>query len=182
MPDGSVRYTDRPEQAGAVSGGPVQIAPAQTYAAPPVRPAGAAARTLEPVARPAPVRAPFAGYEVFDIIAPVDGETVRANNGVITVSTGLAPALADGHEMEFLLDGRPLGRGTSTERLLDNLDRGAHTVTARVLDADGTEVARASPVAFVVRRTSRCERRRKDFAGCGRRSPCNCGALVAVPQ
>ena len=169
MPDGSVRYSDQPQQPGAVEGGLVEVAPVQTYSAPALPAAsGPAAEAAE---RPAPA---FRGYESFVMVEPAGGGAVRLNSGDLPVRVRLEPSLVKGHVIEIRVDGVVARRGPRTEFVLSDVDRGLHVIGAAVRDESGTEVAVASPVTITLHRTSRCDRRRKDFAGCVPAGPCQC--------
>lgn len=96
-------------------------------------------------------------YRSLKITAPSDDEAVRANDGTVTVSCVLEPALGSvaGHEVQIIIDGRRITGLKSCGTILKQLARGTHSVQAQVVDSLG-KVLISSPVQrFHVLRTSR---------------------------
>lgn len=143
QPDGTVVYSDQP-QPGAKK---MDVQPAQTYQAPPL-PAPVA-----PQQPPTPAKT-FQGYKKFVVSSPGQDATLRDNQGNVSISLELQPALQPGNEIQIIMDGKPLGTGRSTSISLTNVDRGAHTVQAKVLDASGKTLATTPPVTFYLHHTS----------------------------
>ena len=117
---------------------------------------------------PAPVpgatRSPAAGaevspeseYEVFEVSAPAADETIRNNEGKVTVSLRLEPTLRESDMIELFIDGNKItGELRSPVVTLSNLNRGTHSVKARVIDASGKELISSESVTFHLRRESR---------------------------
>ncbi len=140
-PDGTVIFSDQPRP-GAEK---VDIKPAQT-----VPPPEAVRRVLDEDSREQS-RGPTA-YSEFAIVSPAQDEPVRANNGDVTISMQLTPALRAKHAIVVSMDGQKVGEGTSTQLTLQNLPRGTHTVQAAVVDAAGVELARTEMVTFHLQR------------------------------
>ena len=145
MPDGSIQYSDRPQEEGAKE---VDLPPLQTFSPPPT-PARTPAAGDDAQARDAQ------GYEVVKVVSPADGEVVRDNGGTVSVQLALEPALQAGHTVEILLDGKPIGSGRATSASVTGVDRGSHTVSAVIKDASGNTVASASGVTFHLKQASR---------------------------
>jgi len=144
MPDGSIQYSDRPQEEGAR---PVELPPLQTYSAPPAPPAAdAAAEGGEPQAK---------GYETVEVVRPEPDETIRDNGGTISVEIVIEPPLQRDHTVEILFDGQSIGSGRATAASITNVDRGSHTVSAVVKDASGKSVATAPAVTFHLKKVSR---------------------------
>jgi hypothetical protein len=89
-----------------------------------------------------------AGYDV-EIASPADQETVFSDSGDISVRTTVAPDLAMGDRLEFLLDGTPVAPASPIlEFPLHGVARGTHVLQARILDSTGN-VASISPPSVV---------------------------------
>jgi hypothetical protein len=140
-PDGTVQYSDQP-QPGAT---PVEVAPAQTMPAPPPT-----LRRAAPAPKPADSR-PL--YARFAVVSPGEQESVRANDGNVTISLAIEPPLLPGSRIVVLLDGQPVASpGADLTIPLTNLDRGTHRLEASVLDGGGNVLISAGPVTFHVLR------------------------------
>jgi hypothetical protein len=152
-PDGSVIFSDRPVP-GAKSVDVKPLPPPSAGQMPTgsgevAEPGGGSGSADQPPAVQAPA------YTLFAITNPKDDEGVRANDGNVTVSLALQPALARGHRIQLTVDGRPLPQsGTSLSVTLVNMDRGTHAVSASVVDAGGQPVATTSSVTFHVLRVA----------------------------
>jgi len=80
-----------------------------------------------------------------------DEEALRANNGTFTVTAHLDPALQQGHQLRFLLDGIPQAPASrSTSLQLNNVDRGTHQLVVEVLA--GEQVLQRTAETFTVQR------------------------------
>ena len=141
MPDGTVKYSDSPQEEGAEE---VELDPLQLYSAPPPPPLRSSP-SAEGEDRPA------GGYEIA-VASPADDSVIRDNGGTVSISLSLSPGLQRGHTVDIIMDGKVLGSGRSTSITLRNVDRGSHSVQAAIKDADGNEVARASAVTFHLKR------------------------------
>jgi hypothetical protein len=145
LPDGSVTYSDRPKQQGARE---LKLPPLQTYTPAPARASGSADQAAARDDSTVP-------YEVVQVVSPQPDQTIRDNNGTVSVRLELAPALQPGHVVEILLDGTAIGSGSATSASVTNVDRGSHTVAAVVKDASGKVVASAPGVAFHLKQASK---------------------------
>ena len=145
LPDGSITYSDKPQQEGAKE---LKLPPLQTYTPAPVPASGGAGQAAAGDNTSVP-------YEVVKVVSPLPDETIRDNNGTISVRLELAPALQPGHVVEILLDGTAIGSGSATSASVTNVDRGSHTVAAVVKDASGKVVASAPGVAFHLKQASK---------------------------
>jgi hypothetical protein len=143
MPDGSIQYSDRPQEEGAKE---LDLPPLQTFTPPPTP---ALDRDDEDQKTAA------AGYDSVRVVAPKPDESLRDNAGTVTVRVELEPPLQPGHKVEILLDGTAIGSGAGSSATLTNVDRGSHTVSAVVKDAEGRSVASAPGVTFHLKRAAR---------------------------
>ncbi len=142
-PDGTVTFTDQ-SRPGAEK---IEIQPPQT-----VPPPEAVRRALKAGSARAEQAAPGIAYTQFAIVSPSDDESVRSNNGDISIALSLEPALHADHAIVVSMDGQAIGKGSSTSLQLQNLPRGTHTVQATVVDAAGAELIRTETVSFHVLR------------------------------
>jgi hypothetical protein len=93
-------------------------------------------------------------YREFEITTPKSDETIHANDGKVSVSVALAPALRQGDNLVYTVDGSKIGTSRSTSLTLTNVVRGTHTLDVKVVDSGGKTVASAKPVTFYVRHHS----------------------------
>ena len=145
LPDGSITYSDRPQQQGAKE---LKLPPLQTYTPAPAPASGGADQAAAGDNTSVP-------YEVVKVASPLPDETIRDNNGTVSVRLELAPALQSGHTVEILLDGTAIGSGSATSASVTNVDRGTHTVAVVVKDAAGKVVASAPGVTFHLKQASK---------------------------
>ena len=81
-------------------------------------------------------------------------EALRANNGSFSVGVQIQPKLSPGHRLRLLLDGKPYGQASSSNRLsLTNIDRGEHSLAVEVLSGEQS-IQQSSPVTFTVQRVN----------------------------
>ncbi len=121
-------------------------------------PASAAPRLpAKPLTRPSPTQAldPLPYYSHLQLDGIGDQQTLRANNGQLSVQARLQPPLQPSHRLRLLLDGKPHGNpGRGPQLHLLNLDRGQHRLVLQVLD--GERVLQQGPqITFVVLRAHR---------------------------
>ncbi len=145
-PDGSVTFTDQPQQ-GAER---VKLPPVSTYPAPRVS---------------APVQASSdqdeestdAGYNSFVVTEPAPETTIRDNQGNVSMQVRVEPALRveQGHRIQFMVDGVDQGEpSTNTGATFQNVNRGSHSLSARLIDAEGNTLMTTPPVTVFVRQAS----------------------------
>ncbi|MBS0394121.1 MAG: DUF4124 domain-containing protein [Proteobacteria bacterium] len=140
--NGVTHYSDHPEPGSQK----VRIAAAQTYQS-------GAQRTSGAPAAPAARAAPAQGYTRLEITAPADGAVLWNTGGHVDVGAALEPALADGHTLWIVVDGKPQQASPGVPLTLD-IARGEHTLSASVTDAQGNELITSPTVSFVVKQTS----------------------------
>ena len=151
-PDGTVTFSDTPAS-GAER---VNVAPAQTVNVRPVPQPAAGTQWPGGDAGENPGSAP--SYDRFAIVEPSNGQSVRANDGSVTISLALEPALAPGHTIELVLDGEDGGKvysGTALTFMLSGLSRGEHTASARVKNGSGDRIVEAGTISFYILRVAR---------------------------
>jgi hypothetical protein len=137
-PDGSVEFTDIPSNVGQK---PVEVAPPSTYSPPPLP-------DTRPAAKPA-----LAQYESVSITKPADDETLRSNNGALSVSASSSPGLQGGDAFLLLMDGNTAGENKSGQFNLSNVDRGSHTLTVQIV-REGEVVSQSQSITVHLHRAS----------------------------
>ena len=145
-PDGSVTFTDQPQQgAETVKLPPVSTYPAPRVSAPPQASSGQDGESAD------------AGYSSFEVVAPAPETTIRDNQGNVSMEVRVEPALQveQGHRIQFMVNGVDQGEpSTNTGVTFQNVDRGSHSLSARLIDAEGKTLMTAPAVTVFVRRTS----------------------------
>ncbi len=81
-------------------------------------------------------------YKSFTVTSPENGATVRSNNGNVSISLSLEPALNPGHKIIISMDGQQIGSGLSVS--LQSVDRGVHSISAKVVDSGGKSLISTS--------------------------------------
>ena len=147
MPDGSVKYSDQPQEGGGAE--QVELPPLQTYTPQPVP-----KKTVKQSPQPKAVT-----YEVFKVTAPAADATIRDNAGNFSVEFEVNPGLATGHSIEVFMDGFSLERSRRGEVSLTNVSRGTHRIYGVIVDKSGTEFARSETVTVHLQRATVAGRR-----------------------
>jgi hypothetical protein len=144
--DGNVIFSDQPSPDAEK----IKIKEVQTIKAPKVKskkealPAeGSAKEGQKPV-----------GYSTLAIIHPQNGTGIRANDGNITITTAVKPALDQeaGHTLALYMDNQLVSSGPGTTFSLKNVERGTHSFSVAVIDKDGKELTRSATISFSVLR------------------------------
>ena len=90
-------------------------------------------------------------YSKLAITSPARDQSIRANDGTVNVSFTLEPGLQAGHQLVYLLDGKPALK-TSQAKPLTNLTRGTHTLVLQVVDKSNHVLIYSDSVSFHVKR------------------------------
>lgn len=93
-------------------------------------------------------------YSDFKVTAPAADETIRANEGNVTVELSLKPNLKAGDGITLYLDSKQVAAGESLSFALTEVDRGEHSVFAVLNDADGNIIQNTEAVKFSLLRHS----------------------------
>lgn len=92
-------------------------------------------------------------YTKIAITQPHNEETIRNNQGVVSVSVALEPALAQGDKVQLLFDGSPLGDPKPNLSFeLNGINRGSHTITVKVLNSNGEELITSDTITIFMQR------------------------------
>ena len=142
--NGKVAYSDQPSSAAKeVSTAPLL----NTFEYPDLaQPAGTA---------PIAVAAEQFDYDFVAMTAPKQDETVRSNNGDVSIRGHLNPPLRPHHQAFLVLDGTITGLTSSTLSFeLQAVDRGTHIVAINITDENGKTLRSTEPVTFHVQRAA----------------------------
>jgi Domain of unknown function (DUF4124) len=139
--NGVVHYSDQPHE----NAEKVQVAPPQTYSAPPVQPRQADSA-------PPPVSNV---YQSCAVVSPANDQTFANAYSVSTV-VQVSPAPSNGDGVVLLLDGAPLRNfpragGAYT---ISPVDRGTHSLQALVEDSSGKVLCQSPSITFNVTQPS----------------------------
>jgi hypothetical protein len=95
-------------------------------------------------------------YQTVKILVPEAEASVHDNNGNLTVTVEISPAiLTDGGDyLVLLMDGAEVARGVEPRFELKDIDRGTHTLQIQVRSADGTVIFTSAIVNFLMWRAS----------------------------
>jgi len=144
-----VHYSDTPVP-GATQ---VELAGAQTF--------GAASRQQSAPDRSpsqassARATSPAQSYRAFNIVSPMQQETLWNVGTVVNVQVELDPPLLPSHLLDIYVDGQRRNLNSSgTSLTIDDIYRGVHTIQAVVVDGSGAEVIRSLATTFMVQQTS----------------------------
>ena len=95
-----------------------------------------------------------AQYESIKVIAPKQGQAIRANDGDVSFAISVSPKLKSGDNVIFTLDGAEVQRGALTVANMTNLDRGGHSLTVSVVDNTSSTLITSETINFSVLRAS----------------------------
>ncbi|QYJ85935.1 DUF4124 domain-containing protein [Shewanella mesophila] len=89
------------------------------------------------------------------ITSPSEEETIRDNNGNITIIGSITPDLAKNHVLVLLMDGQVTGAAQLTPVFnLENVDRGEHIFEIRALAQNGKQLASTPPRTVFLHRAT----------------------------
>ena len=87
------------------------------------------------------------------ILQPIHEETIRNNNGSLTIIGEVFPEFFAGHTAQLYLDNLPYNQRQSTPLFnLTNIDRGEHNVKIELINETGTVIATSDKVTFYMHR------------------------------
>jgi hypothetical protein len=140
---GNVSYSDQPSPgAQPIQLEPLSITPEPVTTAPP---------TITPI-QTAPITTdkPVV-YQQLQIISPTNDQTIWNNNGQVTVSVSVMPALAGNDSIQLVVDGKITAESTSATNFnLDQLDRGTHVIQAQIVRNKKQIVKVSNSVTFYI--------------------------------
>ncbi len=151
---GVVHFSDKPHPDAEK----IELPEAQTYSLPAPtadasdEPESNAASVVEAV--PLQAEAPkLPVYSNVSIIQPADQETIRDNQGYVSVIVQLEPELQAGDKLQLLINGEPRGAPQATTVFaLSGIERGSHTIVVNVIDAKGQVLRTSNTVTIYMHR------------------------------
>ncbi|MDO6461333.1 DUF4124 domain-containing protein [Granulosicoccaceae sp. 1_MG-2023] len=99
-------------------------------------------------------RADEKNYTQLMVTAPQDDTVIRSNEGKVSISVAISPALTPGDTLIIELDGRQINSGNATSVSLSGIDRGTHTVSTRVVNSDGQTRISGNNISFHLKKHS----------------------------
>ena len=146
--NGQVHYSDRPRPGAE----PVELpsyrrpAPSRSVTAPaPPSPTAGSEQPADPN-RP---------YEVMEISAPAEQETLWNTGGNLNVALNLSPRLRRGDRLVVYLDGERLSLNPpGVNFVVPEVFRGMHSLQVAVVDGLDQEIVRTNPRRFMIQQTS----------------------------
>jgi hypothetical protein len=97
-------------------------------------------------------RAAAGEYDTFSIVQPSDDETIRNEEGNVSVGISLSPSLAEGHVIHLYVDGAKLDSDIKQTQLsLQKMTRGTHSLQAKIVDSEGASLKETNSVTFHLR-------------------------------
>lgn len=106
---------------------------------------------------PADEKTPEFKYTYFRITSPEHDATIRNNEGNLSITLGMKPALNTllGHSISIQLDGKTVEESLlGTSASLKNIDRGSHTISAAIKDKKGRVLLNSNSITVHVHRVS----------------------------
>lgn len=140
--NGSVHFSDKPRP-GAET---VTLPPTQTYSPP---------KTTAPLPpEPEIPRQTRAAYTKIMIVQPQNQETIRSNQGLLSVITRVEPELNEGDKLQLIYDGSPVGEPqTEPAFTLKQIYRGSHTLQLQILNETGKVVGSSDTITIFMHHT-----------------------------
>lgn len=88
-------------------------------------------------------------YTAINVISPQPNETIRNNDGSISISADIEPPLFIGDKAQLLFDGTLVGKPQLNGAFsITGVDRGTHSIVVQIINASG-EVVMSSPTIAV---------------------------------
>lgn len=89
------------------------------------------------------------------ITSPAQEETVRENEGKLTVVVDLSPQMIRGQRLQLFMDGQPFGPARTVPVIeVDNVDRGEHQIKVQLINRDNKIAAESPSRLFYMQRAS----------------------------
>ncbi len=102
-------------------------------------------QTPAPISSDTDENEPMVSYKI-NINSPSEEETIRDNEGNITIMATISPDLAPRHVLVLLMDGVVVGAPQNTPIFnLENVDRGEHSFVIKAVAQNGKQLASTSP-------------------------------------
>ncbi len=103
-------------------------------------------------------------YSDVSIIAPKANQSIRANDGDVSIAASTSPKLQSGDQVVMYLNGQEQVRGKSRVANLSNLDRGEYKLVVEIQSAEGESLIKSSEISFNVLRNSVITNKTKPYS------------------
>jgi len=103
-------------------------------------------------------------YKVVSIIAPKANQSIRANDGDVSIAASTSPKLRPDDKLVIYLNGQVVASGKSRVANLSNLDRGEYQLLLEVQNAEGQTLIKSSEINFNVLRNSVLTNKTKPYS------------------
>lgn len=103
-------------------------------------------------------------YEAVTIIAPKADQSIRANDGDVSVALVTSPKLQSGDKTVIFLNGQEHSTVKSSVGNLRNLDRGEYQLSIEIRNAVGKSLIKSDEISFNVVRKSVLTNKNKAYA------------------
>ncbi len=104
-------------------------------------------------AAPASPQKAYLPNNIITITTPHNAETIRNNQGTITININTSPHLSNSQRIQLFLDGQIISQSqTPSKYQLKNIDRGKHCLEARLINEQGVTIAQSERIVFYVQR------------------------------
>lgn len=139
--EGNVIFTDKPIE-GAEE---IKLKKAQSIETPAIKPFKYT---------PAQKKEKKEEYTKLLITNPVNDSTIHSNDGKVTVTASLEPALKPQDQLVLYLDGQQVSTGKAVQFSLSEIERGTHNLSVAVVANDGKILRRSEDIVFYLRKVS----------------------------
>jgi len=103
-------------------------------------------------------------YKAVSIIAPKANQSIRANDGDVSIAASTSPKLRPDDKLVIYLNGQVVASGKSRVANLSNLDRGEYQLLLEVQNAEGLSLIKSSEINFNVLRNSVLTNKTKPYS------------------
>jgi uncharacterized protein DUF4124 len=93
-------------------------------------------------------------YTNLEVISPSDDSTVHNNQGNVSISVNVEPAILPGHQMILFVDGEKITTSKTNQFSLSNIDRGTHQLSVVIISEEGKPLLSSETTTFHLRRVS----------------------------
>lgn len=142
MPDGTIKYTDRP-----VAGAKLVDIGKRINSVPTLRPKGLDSKTSS-IQQTNETRLQYS----IDIISPSPEETIRSNEGKLSVRASLSPKQSG--QFKLFINNELLKTSSSPNFELTGLDRGEYRLQVQFFSNSGKLLASSTPSTFYLHKSS----------------------------
>ena len=102
-------------------------------------------------------------YTNVSILAPKANQSIRANDGEVSVALTTSPKLRGDHEVVIYLNGNEHSRSKSRVANLTNLDRGEHQLLVEIRNSNNQSLIKSEGISFNVLKNSVLTNKNKPY-------------------